>query len=146
MVLFNSIHTLELQFHAENKYVTKMQRKKWLLHRQTGHTNHVDDPRTRFIYVSVLGSGQAAVAAAGVGAVVAHSLPSARQQEQEQAAELTAAPLRLCVPAPAIRSFSPMELQDLILSVLPKGLEPALGIFLSNLKEKNIEAASCSSL
>lgn len=81
------------------------------------------------------------MAAAGVGAVVAHNLPSARQQEQEQAADLTAALLWLCVPAPALLSFSPMELQNLILSVLPRGLEPTLGIFLSNLKEKNNKAA-----
>jgi len=76
-----------------------------------------------------------------VRAVVAHILPSARQQEQEQAVELIAAPLWLCAPAPALLSFSPMELHNLIFSVLPRGLEPALGIFLSNLKEKNIEAA-----
>lgn len=81
------------------------------------------------------------MAAAGVGAVVAHNLPSVRQQEQEQAADLTAAPLWLCVPAPALLSFSPIELQNLILSVLLRGLEPALGIFLSNLKGKSIEAA-----
>lgn len=54
--------------------------------------NDVCDPNTWFIYARVLESGQEAVAAAGVGAVVAHNLPSARQQEQEQADELTAAP------------------------------------------------------
>lgn len=78
--------------------------------------------------------------AAGVGGVVAHNLPSARQQEQEQAAELPAASLWLYVPAPAFLSFSPMELQNLILPVLLRGLEPALGIILSNLKGKGIEA------
>lgn len=41
----------------------------------------------------------------------------------------------LCGPAPALLRFSPTELQNLILSVLPWNLEPALGIFLSNLKK-----------
>lgn len=96
----------------------------------------VHDPNTWFIYAKVLESGQVALAAAGVGAVVAHNLPSARQQEQEPAAELTAAPPWLCVPAPALLRISPTELQNLILSVFLRGLELALGIFQSNLKKK----------
>lgn len=107
-------------------------------HRQSRDASNVPDPNMWFIYANVLGSRQAV--AAGVGAVVAHNLPSARQQEQEQAAELPAAPLWLSVPAPALLSFSPMELQNLILPVLLRVLEPALGIILSNLKGKGIEA------
>lgn len=79
--------------------------------------NDAHDLNTWFIYARVLESRQAVVVAAGVGAVVAHKLQSARQQEQEQTAELTAAPLWLCVPAPALLSFLPMDLQNLILSV-----------------------------
>lgn len=79
--------------------------------------NDAYDLNAWFIYARVLESRQAVVVAAGVGAVVAHKFQSARQQEQEQAAELTAAPLWLCVPAPALLSFLSMDLQNLILSV-----------------------------
>lgn len=82
--------------------------------------NDVHDPSTRFIYARVLESRQATVAAAGVGAVVPHIFPSARQHEQEQAAELTTASLWLCIPASAILRFLPIELQNLIFSVLLK--------------------------
>lgn len=101
--------------------------------------NDVHDPNIRFIYARVLESGQATVATAGVGAVFPHIFPSARQQEQEQAAELTTASLWLCVPAPAILRFSPTDLQNLIFfCIAGRGLELALGIFLSDPKEKKI--------
>lgn len=119
VVLFKSVHMSELEFFAENRYVGQMCRKKsgcW--HRQNGYINDVHDPNTRFIYAWVLESEQATVAAAGVGAVVPPIFPSARQQEQEQASELTTASLWLCIPAPAFLRFSPIELQSLIFSVL----------------------------
>lgn len=96
------------------------------------------DPDTWLICASILESGQ--TASAGVEAVVAHSFPSARQQEQKQAAELPAAPLWLCVPAPDLLSFTPMELQNLILPVLPRGLNQDPGIVLSNSKGKKYQA------
>lgn len=89
-------------------------------HRQNGYMNDVHDPNSRFIYARVLESEQETVAAAGVGAVVPHIFPSARQQEQEQASELTTASLWLCIPAPDIFRFSPIELQSLIFFVLVK--------------------------
>lgn len=99
--------------------------------------NNVPDPNMWFIYASILESGQAA--AAGVETVVAHSFPSARQQEKKQAAKLHAASLWLCVPAPDLLSFTSTELQNLISPVLPKGLDQDLAIFLSNSKGKDIE-------
>ena len=113
-------------------------------HRQSGYMNDVCDLNSLLIYARVLESGQAAVVAAGVGAVVAHNLPSARQQKQEQGGELSADPPWFCVPAPALLRSSPIKLQNSIFPVLPRGLKPALGIFLSNFKEKNIEAAKLS--
>lgn len=108
-VLFKSMYMSELESCAENRYVVQMHRKKkggcW--HSQNGYMNDVHDPNTRFIYARVLESGQATVAAAGVGAVVPHIFPSARQQEQEQAADLTTASLWLCLPA---RPFSDSHL------------------------------------
>lgn len=84
-------------------------KKKGCWHRQNGYMNDVHDPNIRFIYASILESGQATVAAAGVGAVVPHIFPSARQQEQEQAADLLTASLWLCIPA---QPFSDSHLQS----------------------------------
>lgn len=82
--------------------------------------NDVHDPNTRFIYARVLESGQTTVATDGVGAVVPHIFPSARQQEQEQAAELSTASLWFCIPTPAILTVSPVEPNKLFFSVLEK--------------------------
>lgn len=77
-------------------------------------------------------SGQTTVVIDGVGAVAPHIFPSARQQEQEQAAELSTSSLWLCIPAPAILTFSPEEpKKNIFFCVGERGLEPALGMFVS---------------